>query len=159
IASGGKDHIIRLWDTDKHKQQHQWIGHLGGIRALAFAKDGNTLVSGDFEGVVKAWNPAQSSGPDVIAAHADWVQCLALQHQNTLLASGSRDGTVKLWNPKDGKLIAELAKHTGSVTSLSFSVHRKKTLLAVGTRTDKNQGEIKIWQLEEDEKKSWQSKL
>jgi WD40 repeat protein len=156
IASGGADHVIRLWDLEKRNQIHQWIGHLGGIRALAFAKDGNTLLSGDFEGVIKAWNPTQSSGPDVVAAHTDWVQALALNHQSTLLASGARDGSVKLWDPKDGKLIRELAKHAGSVTAIAFSTHQKKQLLAVATRNEQNAGEIKIWQLDHDEKKGWQ---
>lgn len=160
IASGGKDFIIRLWDVQTQNQQHRWIGHLGGIRALAFAK--KTLASGDYEGIVKIWNPEQSSGPDVLQAHADWVQCLALNKKNTLLASGARDGSVKLWDPKDGRPLLTLPAHTGAVTAVAFSnpKDKDKLLLAVSTRDAKNQGEVKIWQIDHDEKKEdFQPKL
>ena len=75
-----------------------------------------------------------------------------------MLASGSRDGSVKLWDPKDGALIAELAKHTGAVTALSFSNPKEgdKGLLAVATRDADNAGEIKIWQIEKNDKQGWQ---
>jgi WD40 repeat protein len=150
IASGGRDHIVRLWDLKTGAERRKWIGHLGAIDCLAFSKDGAALISGSHDQLVKVWNPAQSSGPEVIPAHADWVQAIALNPQNTLLASGARDGSVKLWNPADGKLLLELAKHAGAVTSLAFSHHKEKTYLAVGTRDDKNAGEIKVWQIELD---------
>jgi WD40 repeat protein len=150
IASGGRDHIVRLWDLKTGALRRKWLGHLGAIDSLAFAKDGSALVSGSHDQQVKVWNPGQASGPEVIAAHADWVQAIALNVQSTLLASGARDGTVKLWNPADGKLLLELAKHPGAVTSLAFSHHKEKTYLAVGTRDDKNVGQIKVWQIELD---------
>ncbi len=159
IASGGADHVIRLWDIKERTQLHHWLGHLSSIRALAWARKGNSLASGDYEGLVKVWNPEQSSGPDVIQAHGDWVQCLALDAKSTLLASGARDGTVRLWNPGDATPIKDLPQHTGAVTALAFSQHKDKRLLAVSTRDDKNQGEVKVWQIDQDAKLGYQPKL
>jgi WD40 repeat protein len=156
VASGGKDRVIRLFNVETGKERQKWIGHLAYVSALAFARDGSALVAGDLDQTVKVWNPAQSSGPETIAAHGDWVQALALNRKNTLLASGSRDGTVKLWDPKTGNHVKDMPVHKGAVTSLAFSFHKdtEKTkdmiLLAVGTRDDKNEGEIKVWQIDRE---------
>ncbi len=152
IAVGGSDHVIRSFDVNTGTQAQRWLGHLGAVHALAFAKSGDTLVSGSIDGSARAWDPRQSSGPQVIRAHDDWVQCLALHAKNKLLASGGRDGTVKLWDPANARLLKELPKHKGSVTALAFSRHAEKIFLAVGTRADKDEGEIKIWEIETDAK-------
>jgi len=154
IASGGKDHVVRLWDVATGKQQERWLGHLGAVQALAFAKDA-ALVSGSVDRTVKVWTPGYS---DVIAAHADWVQCLALDGKNTMVASGSRDGSVKLWDVATTKLLHQLPAHNGAITSIAFSHHKDKRYLAVGTRSAKNDGEIKVWQIDRDDKAGVTSK-
>jgi WD40 repeat protein len=152
IASGGSDHVVRAFEAKTGAQLRRWIGHLGAVNALAFAKTGDTLLSGSIDGTAKAWNSHQSSGPEVIRAHDDWVQCLALNPKSTLLASGARDGTLKLWNPVSARLLKELPKQDGAITALAFSHHAEKTFLAVGTRDDKDLGTIKIWEIEIDAK-------
>lgn len=161
LATGGKDHVVRLWDVKTGKEERHWIGHLGGIRAVAISKDGASLLSGDYEGLVKVWNPAQSAGAEIIPAHGDGVQSLSLNRKTTLLASGARDGTVKLFDPKDGRMLLELAKLSGAVTAVALSnpKDKDKTLLAAASRDDKHDGEIKIWQLDQDAKQGWQAKL
>jgi WD40 repeat protein len=154
IVSGGSDHVIRAFDAKTGAQVHRWLGHLGAVNALAFAKNGDTLVSGSIDSTAKAWNPQQSSGPEVIHAHDDWVQCVALNPKSTLVASGARDGTVKLWDPANARLLKDLPKHQESVTAVAFSNHAEKTFLAVGTRDAKDEGEIKIWEIEIDAKGS-----
>lgn len=158
VASAGADHAVRLWDVATGKQISRWIGHLGEVRALAFSQDGATLVSGSADRTAKAWDAGQTPGTSVIAAHADWVQALALDRKNAMLASGSRDGSVKIWDAATSKLLHQLPAHAGAVTSLAFSYHEDKTLLAVGTRTDKNAGEIKVWQITTDPKTGAASK-
>ncbi len=149
VACAGKDHIVRLFDVATGKQLHRWIGHLGYVNALAFAGDGSVLVSGSHDGTGKAWNPAQSSGPDIIAkAHLDAIQCLALDSKGSLLASAARDGSVKLWDSATGKLLKELSLLKEPITAVALSSHKDKTMLAVGTRNDKNEGEIKIYQID-----------
>jgi len=45
IASGSYDQTIRIWDTSSWKCLRVLKGHGGGIKALAFTKDGSTLLS------------------------------------------------------------------------------------------------------------------
>ena len=157
IASGGMDFIVRLWNIKSGQEERKWIGHYGAITGLAFAKNGAALVSGSVDATVKVWNAEQSSGPDVLKATTDWVQCLALNKQNTLLASGARDGSVKLWNPADGKMLLNLPAHNGAVSAVAFSSHKEKVFLAVSTRDDKNEGGIKVWQIEGDAKQGFKA--
>jgi WD40 repeat protein len=55
-------------------------------------------------------------------------------------------------------LVGELPAHQGAITSLAFSNHKDASYLAVGTRDDKDQGEIKIWKLDLDPKEGWKFK-
>jgi WD40 repeat protein len=164
VASGGKDRVIRSFNIETGKETRKWIGHLAYVTALAYARDGSALVAGDLNQTVKIWNPEQSSGAEVIAAHNDGVLSLALDRQNALLASGGRDGSVKLWDAKTGKHVKDLPAHAGAVMSLAFSHHKAadkakdKRLLAVGTRNDKNEGEIKVWQIDFDAKTGYEAK-
>ena len=45
IASGSYDQTIRIWDTSSWRCLKVLKGHGGGIKALAFTKDGSTLLS------------------------------------------------------------------------------------------------------------------
>jgi len=167
VIAAGVDPVVRQWDLKTRTEQKQWMGHSDSINALAYVKD--FIISASADGTSKVWDPARiSDGVDIIAAHKAPVVALALSRDSSLLASGARDGSVKLWNPKTNKLVAELAPHSGPVTSLAFSSHREaeigkakdkeEFLLAVGTRNAKNEGEIKIWQIKRDGKDAWTAK-
>jgi WD40 repeat protein len=128
------------------------------VRCLTYARDGSALVTGSHDSTVKVWNPRQSSGAEVIAAHKSWVQCLALGSKNRVLVSGARNGTLKLWDPIKGQLLLELPTLSGAVTSVALSSHTDKLLLAAATRDEKEQGEIKVWELVGDAKQAWKAK-
>jgi WD40 repeat protein len=60
-----------------------------------------------------------------------------------------------LWNPATGKRAAALPYHSGAITGVAFSAHKDKIVLAVSTRDDKNEGEIKIWHIDGDAKSGY----
>jgi WD40 repeat protein len=162
IAVAGKDGVVREWNLTTRQEQHRWIGHLKAVRGLAFAKDGSALLTGSDDNTAKVWNPAQSSGTEVIEARdkdrpTDAILSLALNRNNTLLASGSSDGAIKFWNPTNDQLLFSLPNAKASVTSLAFSSHPDKTLLAVGTRDKNDVGGIEIWQIVNDSKTGWKA--
>jgi WD40 repeat protein len=168
LVTGGRDEAVRLWNVETGEQERYFLGHTDPIRGLAFTKD--AILSASVDQTVKIWDSAKSSGPDVIKAHKDWVQALALGGKDTLLASGSRDGAVKLWDPKTGlpaKVLdgkgqssGELPAHKSAIAALAFSssADKEPLYLAVGTRSDKNEGEIKVWQFDGNAKDGWKVK-
>ena len=53
---------IRLWDVDTGERKDALWGHTGLVNGVAFAPDGNTLVSGSWDGTVMLWQ-LTPSGP------------------------------------------------------------------------------------------------
>src|SRR5262245_6360231 len=49
LATGGDDHVVRLWGLEGGKQG-ELTGHGGAVTALAFAPDGGRLVSASGDG-------------------------------------------------------------------------------------------------------------
>jgi WD40 repeat protein len=45
LASGGADHLIRVWDVPSGKRLHLLKGHVAPVTSLALAPDGKALVS------------------------------------------------------------------------------------------------------------------
>eukprot|EP01135_Chromosphaera_perkinsii_P010019 Nk52_evm54s1992 gene=Nk52_evmTU54s1992 len=76
IATGGYDHVVRLWSrntvrnrdetSSKGEMRHVSVlqelhGHEGTVNALCFDKDGIRLFTGDGKGEIKVWNSPQGA--------------------------------------------------------------------------------------------------
>ncbi|HEX8236544.1 MAG TPA: WD40 repeat domain-containing protein [Abditibacteriaceae bacterium] len=56
LATGHKDHLVRIWDLKRRKLLHVLKGHNSEVSRLAFSPDGSTLASGSYDGTVKLWH-------------------------------------------------------------------------------------------------------
>ena len=56
IATGGKDGIGRVWDTDTGRELLTLKGHAGGILSLAFSSDGKRILTVSKDGSAKLWD-------------------------------------------------------------------------------------------------------
>lgn len=55
LATAHQDHLVRLWDLQKHKLVRVLRAHQAEVFHLAFSPDGRTLASGDYHGQVLIW--------------------------------------------------------------------------------------------------------
>jgi WD40 repeat protein len=152
LASSGKDGIgnggmIRVWDTATGKQAFVLRCRDEPVNALAFGRDGKSLISGGSSdrrlgpgrlrtvGVIRLWDLAQRKQVREFRADGpqDAVVALALSPDGKILASGCMDKTVRLWDLASGKPLRRLRgfrDHMLASYELAFS--RDGTKLASG---------------------------
>ena len=141
VFGGCEDNKVVRFDVASGAKV-ELVGHDSWIRALAFNKAGDILVSGGYDGRLIWWS-ASADAPAIIRkveAHAGWIRALAVSPDGNLLASCSDDKKVKLWNLADGTLIRELPiageeGHARHVYNLAFHPDGKQ--LATGDLTAK----------------------
>ncbi|NJN31929.1 MAG: hypothetical protein HC824_17025 [Synechococcales cyanobacterium RM1_1_8] len=158
LATGGDDHLIRLWDFEKIratapqppqlppeafllgalKQKHQ-----GWVRALAFSPQGDRLVSSSDDGTVQRWQLRPTAQGDrfvpqepSLKDHCERVRAIAIDAGGRLLASGGDDGQLRLWDLQRGQARPwaepELALSWGRIWAVALSQRQGRPLLAWG---------------------------
>src|SRR5207249_10901733 len=108
-------------------------------------KDGAAVASGSYDQTVRLWDGAASREADVLRGHKDWVTSVAFGARDKIVASGGRDGAINVWETASGRLLGTL-KGDGAVSSVVFG-GKEGLRLAAGFLRDKDDGEIKIWDL------------
>jgi RNA polymerase sigma factor (sigma-70 family) len=106
------------------------LRHGQAINALAFAKDGKTLVSGSMDLTVSLWELPSGKELRRLAGHGNYVTCVALSPDGKVVASGAED--FRLWDAATGKELHRSAPcPAGEVWGADFSPDGK--LAAYGT--------------------------
>ena len=88
--------------AQRAKHLARLTGHIGGVLALCFNADRDTLASGGMDGTVRLWDFSHGAKPRaVLRKHAGAVSALAFDIDDRLLAagSGSSDGLIWLGDP------------------------------------------------------------
>lgn len=101
--------------------------HSAPVMSLAFAPDGERLVSGGADSKICLWNWRDKINPALAAwnAHQGGVLALAYSPDGALLASGGRDERINIWDGAnlialDRQPLAKLSDCGGVVRDLSF---------------------------------------
>jgi WD40 repeat protein len=171
LASGGADHVVRLWETGTGKPVAELKGHAGSVWSVAFSPDGKTLVAGSglldpggtkyIGGEMMVWDVTRLAMTATHKDHARVVNHLSFRAGGKNLASAGDDGTVRLWEVEGGKLKglrmvydaaavpARLRKRPpDAVSSAAFSPDGK--LLAF----DRNDGAVVLWDVDAGREKA-----
>jgi hypothetical protein len=106
LASGGHDHIIKLWDFASGQLLRTLTGHTYPVYSVAFSPDGRRLASGSLDKTIKLWDSASGKLLRTLTGHNDKVMSIAFSPNGHILASGSADNTSKLWDVASGQLCA-----------------------------------------------------
>jgi WD40 repeat protein len=125
VFYGSED--FRVWRIDwkndpKAISKVEHHGHDSWVRALGFSPDGETFLSGGYDGRL-VWWPTASDKPEVVRAveaHAGWIRALDVSPDGTLVATAGNDLLVKVWNMADGTLVHSLAGHARYPYNVAF---------------------------------------
>ncbi|NYE50369.1 hypothetical protein HDA32_005489 [Spinactinospora alkalitolerans] len=99
IATGGEDHMVRVFDAESHEELHALAGHEGAVTAMAVDPGGEVLVSGDEFGRVRMWNLATGEwiGGDDSQQSPVPGSAFAFNPGGTRVAVGYENGLATVW--------------------------------------------------------------
>lgn len=143
VATGGRDKMVRLWDTGTWKLNHEFPPHKGDLLALSFSPDSKLLAASDTAGVVRMYELAMKKAKDgVLWGRMIWggeahVYGLAFSDNGRMVAAGGNGLTILLLEPTMGIPI-QLGNH--GCDSLAFTSGN----LMASAGSD---GDVKIWNL------------
>lgn len=110
-----------------------------GIFGLQLSRDGQTIVTGNFNGTVKIWDVKTGRVSRTLDGHTDVVYKGVLSPNEKLLASCSRDGKIKIWEASSGRELRTLTGHTRPVKAVAFSPNGKQLA------SSSNDGTVRVW--------------
>lgn len=99
VAAGSLDSFdIHIWSVQTGQLLDQLAGHEGPVSSLAFAPNGNTLISGSWDRTARIWSifdRTQTSEP--LQLQAD-VLDIAIRPDSTQFAISTLDGQLTFWS-------------------------------------------------------------
>ncbi len=100
--------------------QAQLRGHGGLVRALAISTDGQTLLSGSFDGSAIRWSLSRDNAEQVLRFHADAVNATTLLKDGRAVTAGA-DGRIAIWTPGKQQPDIVLEGHSAPIVALALS--------------------------------------
>lgn len=99
---------MRIWDVDAARELHRCEGHQLLVASVAWAPDGERLVSSSWDGTVRVWDAASGRELACLQGHLDNVLAVEWDPSGRRLASASKDGTVRIWDTTTYDLLCTL---------------------------------------------------
>jgi WD40 repeat protein/tRNA A-37 threonylcarbamoyl transferase component Bud32 len=104
LASGGGDHLVRLWDGRPGPELAALHGHLAAIRCVAFTRDQSRMATGGDDQLVKVWDARTWRPLQTFATNATVARLEFSPDGRRLLALG---GGTFCWEVETGRLLPE----------------------------------------------------
>jgi WD40 repeat protein/tRNA A-37 threonylcarbamoyl transferase component Bud32 len=144
IASGGIDHVIRVWDAATMRERVVLRGHTRDVRSVVFSGDGRRILSGSWDATMRLWDAENGEELHRFEFHPQaGVDGVALFPDGLRALTASGDQLVRLWDVQTGKELCRLTGHTNaSVKSVAFSPDGRRALSGGVDNT------LRLWDLE-----------
>lgn len=120
LATAGKDHLVRVWDTGTGRLLRRLAGHTNVAHGVAFVPGGKLLATGGWDHTIRLWELDTGKLARTVDAPNHAVTALAASPDGRSLATGGLDGLVRLWDARTGKPLHQITGHTRQVRSLAF---------------------------------------
>jgi WD40 repeat protein len=118
--AGGYWGGVYLWDTETGDVLLHLEGHKKTVTSVAFAREGDLIVSGSEDATVRLWDSRTGEAIHEFTGHRKPVHSVAVEEKRELALSGSEDGTLRLLDLKAKKEIRHF-ENQDEVTAVAFS--------------------------------------
>jgi WD40 repeat protein/predicted Ser/Thr protein kinase len=120
LASGSRDHAIRLWRLDTGEAIHLEGG--GPVQDLRFtpAPEGRRLLAIVSLAMVQEWDASTGAPRRTLRGHTGAISCFDLSRDGARLVTGGMDHTVRLWDLESGASRV-LSGHDHALARVAFS--------------------------------------
>ena len=116
-----------------------FTGHTSAVSSVAFAPDGERLLSGSFDGTARLWDVHTGETARVFDEHEGWVRAVAFAPDGGSLLTAGEDGEARVRDAATGETRHLLTDHTGSITAALFCP-AGTTILTAGA-----DGTVRLW--------------
>ncbi|HWB11201.1 MAG TPA: protein kinase [Pirellulales bacterium] len=122
VASGSKDHTVRIWNAATGEPLRTLRGHDDEVNGVAFSPDGAALASASEEGRLCVWDTVTwRLVHHEIDRERTALFGIAFSPDGELMAVGDQRGRVRLWNTADWREFAPLTGHSDRASCVAFS--------------------------------------
>lgn len=142
IASGSRDSIVRVWDTQSGQSLHALETDGIWVSAVAFSRDSQRIVSGDLGKRLKIWNTTSGLLIHNLSGHTKGVTSVEFLVDDSMLVSSAEEKALRIWNTTTGEFLTTLEGHSSSVKSVKVS---KNGRIFASASSDKT---VRIWDAE-----------
>jgi WD40 repeat protein len=129
-----------VWETASGKLLACLHGHEFEVNALAFAPDGQSLLSSSADRTLRLWDISGGVERACLRGHHRAVQEVVFFSDGRRAASASFDGTVRCWDLSSGAEFLRLEGHQAEVKRVAISLDGARL---VSQSVDQ---EIRVWE-------------
>jgi len=109
--------------------------------AVAFAPDGQTIISTSRDKTLKLWDVATGQKIRTFFGHTDWVTAVAFSPDGKTVISSSDDKTLRLWDVATGQRIRTFSGHSDLINSVALSPDGETVI------SGSKDGTLKLWNM------------
>lgn len=123
LATGtnGQPEYVTIWDIATQQRVGSLSGHENSVLSVAYAKDGQRLLTSSYDGTARLWDLDSGKELRVFRGHEWWVWSADFSDDQQWIVTAGQDGSVIVWSVDSDERKPAFLGHTGPVYSAVFS--------------------------------------